>query len=483
VERPTPFHTAFFLGCLFALSAPGWGGVFSISGQTNSPDNTNPSARAMALGSAFVGIADDSSALFGNPAGLAWLKRGEVSTNTNFWLVDTFQETALVGLPLSPFGGIGFAASYLDFGSIEGRDASGSLTANYTANQLYLAGGGGWEVLKGLAVGAGLQGYESALAGSSYWDLAFNLGALYRPFPGFRVGAACDGLGVNPTSGLTGAAAHWGASYEAIRSAPDHLLFAASMTMEPGTLDYLQTGLEYGFKGILFLRGGWEIPLGDNDTGGLTGLTAGVGIAFSDFKLDYAYLPYGDLGSAHRVSLGYAFGSPPGQRTLSPGKPPLPAAGNSLGGTAAGKIPLPPLPPLEGAPLLPAAGGMLPALPTGTAVTASTGAQGSVTPSPEGNTGPGWKNPLDVEFDFSSDAVAQGQQLEKEGKYQAAAQLYEQEIQQNPRDVSAWRALGIVYYRFHQKDYAVRCFEQVLKLQPDDPKLFDWLEKYKASGP
>jgi OOP family OmpA-OmpF porin len=38
---------------------------------------------------------------------------------------------------------------------------------------------------------------------------------------------------------------------------------------------------------------------------GLTGLTAGVGVSFSSLVLDYAYLPYGDLGNLHQVSLTF----------------------------------------------------------------------------------------------------------------------------------------------------------------------------------
>ena len=37
------------------------------------------------------------------------------------------------------------------------------------------------------------------------------------------------------------------------------------------------------------------------------GFFAGVGFEYSGFNLDYALLPYGDLGSAHRFSLGVRF--------------------------------------------------------------------------------------------------------------------------------------------------------------------------------
>ncbi|MEK7745767.1 MAG: hypothetical protein AAB576_03810, partial [Elusimicrobiota bacterium] len=38
------------------------------------------------------------------------------------------------------------------------------------------------------------------------------------------------------------------------------------------------------------------------------GITAGVGWRFRDFMLDYAFVPYGDLGISHRISVTWQFG-------------------------------------------------------------------------------------------------------------------------------------------------------------------------------
>ena len=37
------------------------------------------------------------------------------------------------------------------------------------------------------------------------------------------------------------------------------------------------------------------------------GFFAGAGFVYSGFSLDYALLPYGDLGTAHRFSVGMKF--------------------------------------------------------------------------------------------------------------------------------------------------------------------------------
>ena len=50
---------------------------------------SNPGARAMALGGAFIGLADDATAAYANPAGLVQLSEPEVSLEARAWSHDT----------------------------------------------------------------------------------------------------------------------------------------------------------------------------------------------------------------------------------------------------------------------------------------------------------------------------------------------------------------------------------------------------------
>jgi hemolysin activation/secretion protein len=47
------------------------------------------------------------------------------------------------------------------------------------------------------------------------------------------------------------------------------------------------------------------------DTGGLHGLSMGLGLMYTDYamnySLDYAFVPYGELGNTHRISFGIKF--------------------------------------------------------------------------------------------------------------------------------------------------------------------------------
>ena len=55
-------------------------------------------------------------------------------------------------------------------------------------------------------------------------------------------------------------------------------------------------------------------------------------------------------------------------------------------------------------------------------------------------------------------------------------------IQSNPNDYNAWMDLGRLYFKAGQKESAIQCFQQVLRLRPDAQTLKAWLEKYQAAG-
>ncbi|MDR2191708.1 MAG: hypothetical protein LBO62_02350, partial [Endomicrobium sp.] len=56
----------------------------------------------------------------------------------------------------------------------------------------------------------------------------------------------------------------------------------------------------------LFIRAGYSFR--EKDLPGFAGFNAGFGARFADYTFDYAFSPYGDLGSAHRISAGIRFG-------------------------------------------------------------------------------------------------------------------------------------------------------------------------------
>src|ERR1700722_3199317 len=102
--------------------------IFGSPGQADPLDGENPFARPSLWGPAFTAVADDATALFSNPAGLAFSPDSQIMTNTDFWLVDSVDETLLWGFPAAPGLGFALGGQYLSFGSLNGYDESGAST-------------------------------------------------------------------------------------------------------------------------------------------------------------------------------------------------------------------------------------------------------------------------------------------------------------------------------------------------------------------
>jgi hypothetical protein len=89
---------AFFLAMLVASAAHA---QFPLAGPTYEFSFSNPGARSMGFGGAFVALADDATAAFANPAGLTQLTRPEVSIEGRYWSYTTpfTRGGRLVGAP------------------------------------------------------------------------------------------------------------------------------------------------------------------------------------------------------------------------------------------------------------------------------------------------------------------------------------------------------------------------------------------------
>ena len=54
------------------------------------------------------------------------------------------------------------------------------------------------------------------------------------------------------------------------------------------------------------LRVGYNMR-NDRDVDGFSGLSGGFGIMAGRFRFDYAWVPFGDIGTTHRIGMGFLF--------------------------------------------------------------------------------------------------------------------------------------------------------------------------------
>ena len=285
-------------------------------------------ARPSAMGEVFAGVADDVNAVYWNPAGLSGIKRGELSMTHALWFEDISYSNFVYGRPALG-GSIGAGFNILNSGTIQKADYLGNrLTESYSAADMMglVSYARPWG---SLSLGANLKYITSRIDSQSAQSFAADLGALYSGFrPWGRklsVGLAVQNFGTKAKYAaeeyplpLTIRA---GGSLALFKN----LLLASDLTYTEEDIN-LHAGAEYtrAFGAfILAVRGGYK---GDTvkELGALSGLTAGLGVGWSDYQLDYAWNSFTDLGITHRISLGIKFAAP-AAKAEPPATTPVPA--------------------------------------------------------------------------------------------------------------------------------------------------------------
>ncbi|MFA5113062.1 MAG: PorV/PorQ family protein [Candidatus Margulisiibacteriota bacterium] len=286
----------FSLSCLVFPAAAGTGASSGVEFL-----KLGAGARPLAMGDAYTGLADDSAAIFYNPAGLANLNFPEVMTMYNKYLVDSLQQAAGIVYP-TRYGIIGVGYSGFNSGDIQGYDQNGAATTVFTTGSSCLTLALGRQFNPALSYGISLKQVSEKLADNSASALAADAGLFYRINQNVTAGLAATNLGAGlkfisdntpfPTA-YRGGLAFSGRLYgDAVNLTGDLVSYADGTKMN--------FGAEYVLRNLLSLRAG----LSGNS------LRAGLGVSANLFSLDYAYLGHQDLGAAHQVSVSLLFGAP-----------------------------------------------------------------------------------------------------------------------------------------------------------------------------
>ncbi|HTC22011.1 MAG TPA: hypothetical protein VK859_14235, partial [bacterium] len=249
----------------------GWGQTVTVTGTAAlaAPlDNLQGSARDLAMGSAFVGVADDSSALFFNPAGLSGLQSPELALHHNSYLAGTFQETLCAGFPAGDAGGLAFALDYVGWGSLDLRDNSGAAEGSFEDSDIGFTAGWGREWLPGFSAGLALRGLQQKVVDDLYTSLAGDAGLLWLPQKNLRLGLSYLNFGT-PVAGSSLAGELKGGGSCLLQLDPHFTLLAAlSSSWTPGGVAAAQSGLEAELNRQWALRVGYQVPFYDDQIEG-----------------------------------------------------------------------------------------------------------------------------------------------------------------------------------------------------------------------
>ncbi|MGE5179045.1 MAG: PorV/PorQ family protein [Bacteroidota bacterium] len=260
-------------------------------------------ARAMGMGSAYVALADDPTATYWNPAGLAQVRGTELTAMHNEWIQDFRQEYAAVGAPIGS-GTLGFAFSGFYTSQLEGRDEVGNFTRNFGFNDVTMTAAYGRPLANGLDGGIAVRYLREMIDQTDASTVAADVGARYRlGASGLSLGAAAQNIGGKPK--------FVSESFDL----PLTLRVGAALTRPIGSIHSVGTlttelrkardenarfhvGGELLYKEHLALRAGAKFGYDAED------VSFGIGIPWNKIRFDYALVPMSqDLGTAHFFSL------------------------------------------------------------------------------------------------------------------------------------------------------------------------------------
>ncbi|MFC1485172.1 PorV/PorQ family protein [bacterium] len=264
----------------------------------------NPSARTAGMGGVSVSLEGDVTNIETNPASLIWVKKRQIVLAHNEWFEDIRSEYLALAYPITESALLAFSGRYLYVDDLVRRDAMGNKLGSFTASDSVYTFSFA-KILENLCIGINGKFIKQEIDNKSGTSIAGDLGVLYIFNEQVNAGACIKNIG-NKLK-IYKEAFPLPLTYSVgIGIVPyENVLVGFDIEKERNCEALFKVGGEYLFSPFLILRAGY---VSSKDEYASSGVSAGLGIDInSTLYLDYAYVPYGDLGNTHRVSLKYEF--------------------------------------------------------------------------------------------------------------------------------------------------------------------------------
>ena len=299
-------------------------------------------SRAIGMGGAFVATANDASAMYWNPGGIARLEKPELIFVHTEWIAEITFDYAGFVFPLPGIGSVGANITTLNMGEMEVRtiDRQEGTGEFFDASDMAIGVSFATNLTDRFSIGFNAKYIMQRIWKEKSHGFAIDIGTLYNTgVEGLRLGAALTNFGtdmqmtgndllvyhdIDPTqlgnnerifaqmetqSWPLPLNFQFGIAMDLIQSGEHKFTIATDAVHPVDNTESVHLGGEYTFRDMFYIRAGYRnLFLRDSEEG----LTAGGGFYTTQLGnftigIDYAYANFGRLENAQRFSVCLRF--------------------------------------------------------------------------------------------------------------------------------------------------------------------------------
>lgn len=282
-------------------------------------------ARATGMGETFIAVSNDITALYWNPAGLMQFSEYGAHFSHNEWLVDLNHEFIGGIYRFGKNNALGVSVIALHTPAMQ---KTTEFQPNGTGEYFKYGDLGvgltfARKLTEQFSFGLTVRYVEETLAELKMRGFMFDLGTYYwtgLSNTRFAVTISNFGPQVRPSGTITtstgGTISEFqafppptmfriGFAYDPIDNKQNKLTTSIQLNHPNDNAENVNIGVEYGYKDMLFLRGGYKFNVESENYSGGIGLKVPLSITKTSF--DYSIANFKDLGFTHRLSLNVLF--------------------------------------------------------------------------------------------------------------------------------------------------------------------------------
>ncbi|MFH1824196.1 MAG: PorV/PorQ family protein [Candidatus Firestonebacteria bacterium] len=260
--------------------------------------NWGAGARSLGMGKAFVGLAEDSTSTYWNPAGLSYLLTEEITGLHAFLFESTNYDFISYAQPLKNLGGIGLGVVILSSTGFEEINQYGEIIGSFYDLEAAVLLSYGMNILKDLSLGSTFKVVYQQILSYEGVGAGVDIGFLYKPFEFLNLGGNIQNI-IAPRIKLKDEMDTYPLNFRfgvALKLLDSNLSLTNDIEKTLTSAFKFHVGLEYWLYPFIGIRGGLDE----------TEVTAGIGLSYKGYGLDYAIASQ-SLGLSHRVSFTWVF--------------------------------------------------------------------------------------------------------------------------------------------------------------------------------